>query len=43
MKKHNSFSAYLADNFDWDTLLDQYQREFDTHSRPFLLCDIFDM
>lgn len=43
MKKYNSFSAYLADNFDWDTLLDQYQREFDTHSRPFLLCDIFDM
>ena len=43
MRKHNSFSAYLADNFDWDTLLDQYQREFDTHSRPFLLCDIFEM
>ena len=43
MRKHNSFSAYLADNFDWDTLLDQYQREFDTHSRPFLLCNIFDM
>lgn len=43
MRKHNSFSAYLADNFDWDTLLDQYQREFDTHSRPFLLCDIFAM
>lgn len=43
MRKHNSFSAYLTDNFDWDTLLDQYQREFDTHSRPFLLCDIFGM
>ena len=43
MKNHNSFSAYPADNFDWDTLLDHYQREFDTHSRPFLLCDIFGM
>lgn len=43
MRKHNSFSAYLADNFDWDTLLDQYQREFNSQSKPFLLCDIFDM
>ena len=43
MKVNNLLSTSTDGGLDWDTLLDQYQREFDTHSRPFLLCDIFGM
>lgn len=43
MKKNNSFSASVADQFDWDALLEQYQREFVNHECSFLLCDILGM
>lgn len=43
MKINNLLSTSTGGGLNWDILLEQYQREFDTHSRPFLLCDIFDM
>lgn len=43
MKPYHSFSAFVADHFDWEVLFDQYQREFERRERPFLLCDIFGM
>lgn len=43
MKKYNSFSAFVADHFDWDALLEQYQREFVNHECSFFLCDILGM
>ena len=43
MKLYHSFSAFVADHFDWEVLFDQYQREFERRERPFLLCDIFGM
>lgn len=43
MKVNNLLSTSTDGGLNWDILLEQYQREFDTHSRPFLLCDIFGM
>ena len=43
MKVNNLLSTSTDGGLNWDILLEQYQREYDSQSKPFLLCDIFDM
>lgn len=43
MKINNLLSISTDGGLNWDILLEQYQREFNSQSKPFLLCDIFDM
>lgn len=43
MKVNNLLTTSTDGGLNWDGLLEQYQREYDSQSKPFLLCDIFDM
>ena len=43
MKVNNLLTTSTGGGLNWDILLEQYQREFNSQSKPFLLCDIFDM
>ena len=43
MKVNNLLSTSTDGGLNWDILLEQYQREFNSQSKPFLLCDIFEM
>lgn len=43
MKINNFLSTSTDGDLNRDILLEQYQREFNLQSKPFLLCDIFDM
>lgn len=43
MKVNNLLSTSTDGGLNWDILLEQYQREFNSQSKPFLLCDIFGM